>query len=272
VKPANLLLVHTAHTQKQAERLAKVLGTRATAFVETSAYDIGSIRGQVGRALTDRGYRSTCTVVNLTGGTKAMAFALYELAMRLGMQFVYLQSENSKSLLYRYATSGGYPELVGDPENLEGLLTLDAYIRVHAGIYELDDYSKGDGGYFESAIHEAIGEAVDEVLANVRFDRTQEVDFVLRRGNVVAVAEAKLGKPSKDGLDQLTAICSREYLGTFTRRVLITGRSWSDQDGLLDLAKARSISLIELPGYSVRQSLGDPDRATLITSIKKLMA
>jgi hypothetical protein len=229
------------------------------------------IRDKVGQLLSDRGWRTSETTLNLTGGTKAMAFAVYELAVRLGLGIVYLQSEGPKNLLYHYTTAGGAPHLAGEPADLVDLISLDDYIRAHVKHYKEQEYAKGDGGKFEQAVYEVIRDHVDEVKTNVRFDSTQEIDFLLRRGNTVAVVEAKMGGPKIDGLNQLAAVCSRENLGTYTRRALIAGSSWRNASGLVDLAAARSIKLIELHGYQTGQAFSEVDCASLLAGIDELL-
>ncbi len=72
-----------------------------------------------------------------------------------------------------------------------------------------------------------------------------EVDFLLRRGNRVAVVEAK-ERHSKHkrrfGLDQLTTIAGREHLGTYTGKIWIVARPLGKQ--LQDLARAYRVYVV----------------------------
>ncbi len=49
-----------------------------------------------------RGWVRDEITFNLTGGTKTMAFAAYELAKSMRSPFTYLQSEGNTSQLFRY--------------------------------------------------------------------------------------------------------------------------------------------------------------------------
>jgi hypothetical protein len=209
-----------------------------------SAFDIVSVRDALGTQLTDKGWRGKSAVFNLTGGTKTMAFAAYELAVRLGSDFLYFQTEGIQSLVYRYTTSGGAPTLSGPPHNVGPLLTIDDYLRVYVGNYSVNSFSPT---------------IVDECLAGIRFSPTVEVDFVIRCGNQVGVVEVKTGRPGKEGIDQLTAVCGREYLGIYTKRLLISARSWENLDELRDLASARGVELIELPSYQENGAISEDD-------------
>jgi hypothetical protein len=236
-----------------------------------SAFDIVQIRTQLGKSLADQGWRGPQTIFNLTGGTKTMAFAAYELAVRLGSDFIYLQSEGGRSLIYRYVTVGGAPVLEGEPQEVPPLLTIDDYLRVHVETYVVEGYAKGDGGLFEKAVHDALQPCVDEICAGVRFSATVEVDLIVRCGNQLGIIEAKMGKPSKEGIGQLTTAGGREYLGTYTRRLLIVGRSWAGVDDLKDLAAARDITLIELPSYQQTGSLSQSDVQVLQEKVRKAL-
>jgi len=270
-KPDDVLLVYTEKTQGQMNRLRSLLdGRYGCDELEVSPYNIVETKMKLGDKLTEKGWRGKQAVFNLTGGTKTMAFAAYELAVRLGSDFLYFQTEGVQSLIYRYTTSGGDPMLLsGKPQPVGTLLTIDDYLRAYVGRYTVNGFSTGDGGKFEEAVHDAIKPLVDECVAGVRFSSTVEVDLVLRCGNQVGVVEVKLGKPNKDGIDQLTAACGREYLGIYTKRFLISARSWENLDELKDLAGARGVDLIELPSYHQFGKISESDVETLKQKVKK---
>jgi hypothetical protein len=263
------LLVYTSRTQAQMERLRDLLSGRCK-FDEllVSAFDIADTQAKLGARLTEKDWRGKNAIFNLTGGTKTMAFAAYELAVRLGSDFLYFQTEGVQSLIYHYTTSGGPPILSGPPQMVGTLLTIDDYLRVYVGNYSVNGFSPTDGGKFEEAVYKAIQPVVDECLAGIRFSPTVEVDLVVRCGNQVGVAEIKMGKPNKDGIDQLTAACGREYLGIYTKRLLISARSWENLDELKDLANARGVELIELPSYHQTGTISVEDIETLRLKVK----
>lgn len=268
-KPEEALLVYTDRTKSQMERLRDLLVGRCLCDeLQASAFDVVSTRDALGTRLTEKGWRGKNAIFNLTGGTKTMAFAAYELAVRLGSDFLYLQTEGTQSLIYRYTTSAGAPTLAGSPHQIGTLLTIDDYLRVYVGHYSVEGTSPTTGGKFEEAVLRHIQPVVDECLAGVRLSPTVEVDLIVRCGNQVGVVEVKTSRPGKDGIDQLVAVCGREYLGIYTKRLLISSRSWENLDGLKDLAHARDVTLIEIPGYSQTGALADKEIEMLHQSIR----
>ena len=100
-----------------------------------------AIQGTLRALCEERGWRGESLLFNLTGGTKPMAFAAYRLAEELGCDFVYLQSQGGRSLLYRYGYtpgSGYRPLLRADDPDLEigDVVTIDDYFSAH-GIWDL---------------------------------------------------------------------------------------------------------------------------------------
>lgn len=272
-RPDEVLLVHTDRTREQSERLGKLLETHRcrSESLFVPAFDIAQIRAQLGERLAEKGWRGPETLFNLTGGTKTMAFAAYELAVRLRSDFLYLQTEGERSRIYRYGTAGGAPFLQGDPQIVPGILTIDDYLRAHVGEYEVTGFSKSEGGLFEKAVFDALEDAVDEIQPGTRFNPTVEIDLVVRCGNQVGVAEIKTSKPGKEGIDQLVAATAREYLGIYTKRFLITAREWTQAENLKDLTVARNVALIELPTYLSGGALSDGDRQLLRGQVQRAL-
>jgi hypothetical protein len=64
----------------------------------------------------------------------------------------------------------------------------------------------------------------------------------VRRGNQAAVIEAKSGKNKRFGIDQLTTITGREYLGTYTGRIWVVPTAPGPQ--LHALAQAYQIEVV----------------------------
>jgi len=279
-RPDEVLLVHTQRTKNQNDRLFNLLEGRCRReMLEVSAYDVAGTREILGKWMADKGWRTSQTIFNLTGGTKTMAFAAYELAVRLGSEFLYLQTEGARSLIYRYITSGGAPVLRDAAEEIGPLLTIDDYVRAHLGTYTVTGFSPTEGGQFEKAVYDALRPVLDESVAGVQLGGAVDIDMVFRCGNQVGIAELKTGKPSKEGIGQLTTAGGRAYLGTYTKRFLIVGRSWEGFDDLKDLAIAREITLIELTGYQntgvlssegvhiLRQQIGEALRCSQLGSL-----
>lgn len=229
LQPARHILAHSEKTRRVAENLHALL-PQAELLPLTDAYHLDSLR-----AIFENAYRPGMTF-NLTGGTKPMAWAGYEVARSRGAQIVYLESENKQSKLYRFRFSLAGTEQTS--ELLPGCIRLDEYLQAH-GLREESRLVPTNAQ--EVAIRRFLETQVEECLSNLKFPAF-EIDFLVRRGNQVAVIEAKSGKTKRFGIDQLTTITGREYLGTYTGRIWIVHQMPGQQ--LQALAKAYQIEIV----------------------------
>ena len=115
-QPSDVLLVWTTRTKQVAERLANLLKRDAAVFeCEVDPYDITAIYQELHQKITTLGWPPAELVFNLTGGTKTMAFAAYQLALdKVGCQFLYLESEGGKSRLRQYGFENSLATLERD--------------------------------------------------------------------------------------------------------------------------------------------------------------
>lgn len=277
IQPDEVLLLYTKRTEATANRLKRLVemdGVRVH-MLSTDPYDIQRARADLEGYIRDQGWTGSALVFNLTGGTKTMVLAAYQIAMALGAPFVYLQSEGRQSRLYRYEFVAGDYQKGGD-EVLPGLITIDDYLRAHVGDYETRKPRFSDlGTQFEEAIESALVGWVDEVKRGVRLGGALEVDLVVRLGNQVGVIQAKTGKKAneKDGLDQLNAACAREYLGTYTAKILVINQKWDHTvTNLRDLAKAWNITVVQLPSFTESSpSLSPGDQEELRRAVRGVL-
>jgi hypothetical protein len=272
--PNEVVLVSTDRTQEAAERLERLLPDGCTAIpCHASAYDIQAIVSALRTLIKKRGWKPADMLFNLTGGTKAMALAAYSVAMTHRAPFLYLQSEGRKTRLYRYEFGGNDIPCLASNELLPGLITIDDYIRAYADSYQNVGFSQKDGGLFEQAVYEAlIPPIVDEIVAGVKLAEALEIDLVVRCENQVGIIEAKTGGQArkKGGIDQLNTAGGREYLGIYTRKMLVLDRIWGkDQSNLKALAQARGIEVIELPSYAVSGKFSSQDVGLLRSAVCK---
>ena len=101
------------------------------------------------------------------------------------------------------------------------------------------------------------------------FYSQRDIDVVIRCANQVGIAELKLGdkagdKP-KQGIDQLSTAGSREYLGIYTTKFLITANQMPKR--IQTLAKEKNVHLLELRSYQNGQ-LSLADQQFLVQQIK----
>ncbi len=252
LKPERVVLVHTKHTEDQTRRLRNLLSDTETQPLKIEdAYNIASIRDKIQQEMMSSGGDF---LFNLTGGTKTMVLAAYDLARQFRSPFLYLQTEgrrgrDQQSVLYRYywqddtATLEDRIVLDQDP------IRLDDYLWAHFDGYEENSSSKEKGGELEKAVYDALRGCVDEIKRGVRpagLKEQVEIDLVIRCGNQVGFIEVKSGGSGsgKHAVDQLTTAAARELTGTYAARFLVTGETRDEQ--YKAIAGALNISVIEL--------------------------
>lgn len=273
------LLVYTRRTETVARHLRQVLSGSPdlSQDLRTEPYDYARILAGLRQAVS----AESQLLFNLTGGTKIMMLAAYELARELGQPFVYLQSEQGGGTLLRYEFQEGTPQPLL-PQAAPACLTIDDYLRAHlpgyatTGFHREDDGRLSQGGAFEQAVCQALQRGCDEVLAGVRPEGVAnqiEIDLVLRCGNQVGIAETKLGgkDSGKRGLDQLKMAGEPTYLGTYTRQFLICASSRLSPS-IHTLARERKVEVICLPEYQAGQPLPRPAAERLRQQIRQRLA
>jgi hypothetical protein len=225
-KPAQVVLAYTESTREVSSRLEKVLrGGPQVHLLEVSPFEITATRKQLEEFIVRRGWKPYQVVFNLTGGTKAMAFAAYSLAAVWSSRFLYLQSEDVESRIYRYNFRNGVPALESD-ETMPGVIAIDDYLKLHLGAYQTKGhFDPGAGGRFEEVIYNALKGAVDEIVQGVLYGGGPDIDLVVRCANQVGIVEAKTGGEARNakGINQLNTVGRREFLGTYTKKLLILG-------------------------------------------------
>jgi hypothetical protein len=234
LKPQQHLLCYTHTTERVAANLASMLPGSEMQAIEP--YDLSKAHSQIASLVTNE------TILNLTGGTKPMAMAAYEAARSSRLPVVYLQSEGATTLLYRYGFKDGQPHL-SQRQELPALITINDYLGAH-GLQPLA--YKGPQNPQEAGLRRWLEKQVDECITNAVFG-SFEIDFILRRGNQVAVMEAKMkAKNTREGIDQLNTIAGRDYLGAYTGKIHVVSRPFGPQ--LSRLAEARHIHIVVVRG------------------------
>jgi hypothetical protein len=270
LRPARSLLIYTTRTRPVAERLKRLLPQAA--FAEADPYDLPAILSR----LAELTPASEPTVVNLTGGTKMMMLAAFALAMQRGWDFVYLESEQQPATLHRYSVgAAGLRRQARD--RLPSLISAADYLNAHLPGFRVEGFSRdeqgrlNDGGLFEQAVHDALRPHVDEVLAGVRPQGVAnqiEIDLLIRVGNQVGVAEVKLGggvERPKQGIDQLSTAASRDYLGHYTGKFLITANRLAAS--IQRLAREKQVTAVTLQEYRLGQPLTAADQQRLVQAV-----
>lgn len=272
-RPEHAVLVCTERTKDVSERLRSVLKERSKErgisvegepvdVVDVDPYDMADIESKLKTVIREKNWPPDKIVLNLTGGTKPMAFAAYRLAEQLAGPFLYVQSEGKKSVVYHYRFMEHGPVLKKVDE-VPPVLDIDLYLRVH-----LREYTEGElKNDFEKMVAEVLQQELDEIKTSVRSTGALEIDLVLRCGNRVGIAEAKSGNKalSKEGIDQLNTAAEPRFLGTYTKKFLILDREYGSNN--LELARAHGITVIELRSAQ-KGELSEEDREKLIQTVK----
>lgn len=260
------VLVHSDFSEPAYHKLRKLLEKKGINAVPllVDAYDMLAIQDEMEDVVAREGFDVSNLTVNITGGTKFMSLAAYRLAAKLTRPFVYLQSEEGESVLYEYTfTANG--ALQRTKRKLPPLITIDDYLRVHAGPWVAGGFTKHPAGRpFEEAIFNALEPAVDEIENGVQLTAVVDIDFVVRCGNQVGIVEAKTGSNGiKKAIGQLTTAGGQQYLGTYTKRFLVSDQDWQDYSNLKELAEARNITVIQLPGFAQTKSIDEQETRQL---------
>lgn len=255
------LLCCTPTTQRIAENLGAMLPGAQIHHVEP--YHLADALASLDGVVSDD------VVLNLTGGTKPMALAGFEIARRGRLPFVYLQSEGGESILYRYDFADGIPVLRAR-HILGTLITIADYLQAH-GLSATAE--KGPQNTQEAGLRHWLTKHVDEIHNNMVFEAF-EIDFLLRRGNQVCVLEAKMNvKSTRKGIDQLNTFTGRDYLGTYTGKILAVSKPLGPQ--LSRLAEARHIQVVLLTGpidhRTGRLILSRESRQAMLSSLDNLL-
>lgn len=268
-QPKQVVLIHTSLPQSRvrAERLAKVIERRQipVALWQTDAYGVEQIESGLRQCIHKRQLPGHELVFNLTGGTKPMALAAYEVARQLSAEAFYYQTEGNQSLIHPYRFEKG--QLISEqPYSITGNLTLDDFLRAYVGDYT----SSSPRDDFERMVIEVLrnsGLADFEILPSVYLKELSgnvEVDALARQGNHLAAFEIKR-TATKKGIDQLNGITDQRTLGTYTHKILVSATPLEGNNE--ELARAYKIHVIVLESGK-SEALSETDKQQLIESVR----
>jgi len=274
-EPRHVVLVYTEGTEQVSKRLKKVFHGEALVYpLQVQPFDIPAIRHAMEEFIRGRAWKPDQVIFNLTGGTKAMAFAAYSLAEAWRCRFIYLESAEATDWLYRYRFDRDGTVLLDDERSVPAVIKLDNYLVAHLDSYLHKDFSSDKGGQFEEAVYQALKPVIDELDHGIQAGGALDIDLVFRCGNQVGIAEVKHGTLSKKGIDQLNTAGRREFLGIYTKKFLIAGTTPPPDrplSNLKELARVSEIKVIELPSYGQTGSLSDQDRERLVREVAQTL-
>jgi hypothetical protein len=268
-KPAAVLFVYTERTKRVYDRLYGNLNGEAQIHgLEVEPYDIGAVATKLQTRLVELALDHTDLLFNVTGGTKAMALAAYQIAQQRAAPVLYLESEGRQSCAYTYTWKDQAPHH-DSKRILPPCVTLDDLLNIYCGPkqWSVAGPNRLEGGPFEIAIADALREHVDELYIGVKaFGGQVDLDVAVRVGNQFGIIEAKAGSAGGklDGIKQLNTV--GQQLGTYVKRFfVITVPASPGQNEIINLSRVRVISLQEYK--ALQPMLSSADAALLVAAI-----
>ncbi|MDH7515420.1 MAG: YraN family protein [Bacteroidota bacterium] len=261
LKAPRNILVTSDEFRRRVEYVSRLID--GAEIVEVEPYDLEGAYRKIRDVL--EGSREPA--INMTGGTKIMALAAFHAAGDRKCRLVYMTTAGGACTLSSYYIGRKIIRLESS-EPLPELITIDDYLRAHLPGYSIrrpetrEDGTLLPGHKFEKEIARILKSSGFEVLIGVEpegMEKQEEIDLVVRRGNVVGVVEVKVhrhdkyGKPKihpeeawhpKRGYEQLLALCAREYLGLETKRIFIT--DYKNEPEVRTFGDGHGIRTIEL--------------------------
>lgn len=270
LKPKSVILVRTDNKRvvEVSDNLIKLISTAEPLVV--NPYDIQPTTESMIQFIQQRGWEANDLLFNLTGGTKPMAFAAYQVAAQLGSPFIYLQSEGRKSIIYWYEFSPGAGFAFPKKDEIPEVITIDDYLKAH-GLWDYTTRPLTER--FERLVQQALENAVNtgkisELKPSVWQDGLQ-MDLVIRLKNQIGIAEIKTGRAARSiiGINQLNTASEQRFLGTYIVKFLILDRPLDRNNQAL--AEAHRINVIVLQNISTQSSLPPEDENMLINTIRE---
>lgn len=279
--PRQVVLVATQHSGsvRVANALNMLLcekGIESVIFQLTREYSIEGSYLELDLMLNQAGIRPTH--INLTGGTKAMSLAAFQLAKNRNIPCYYLESnQKARNQLYVSQFENEAAKQVSI-ETINEMISLDDFIKAFG--YQAS--AKEPRDKLEIAVCTAIRDyRLFEVKAGVEFDtkKNSDIDIMLRHEDRYAVIEvkrvvrewcenckAKIKPKPKQALEQIVTISEQRIFGTYTNRILVLHCSKdeiSTIDGITDMCRILNTRWILLHDDLQDGKLSHEDRERL---------
>lgn len=271
-KPDGVLLVYTQRTQKVAERLSATLERETQVFeVKTDPYDIPTITATLDERIKRNDLAGVSLVFNVTGGTKAMALAAYQIAQQRDSPVLYLESEGKQTHIYRYVWRAGQLQAVGN-EIVPACITTEDFLNVSLGpgVWQITGPQRQEGAPFEIALAAMLNRHGYETHIGVKAYGQLDIDVLVRCENQFAIIEAKAGENGRrlDGLKQLRT--AGAHLGLYTQQCYVITVPPSQSHTAI--VEASNVQVVSLPGYIAgATSLMPEDEQILVEAITKIL-
>jgi hypothetical protein len=276
-----VLLVYTKDTRLQYQYLKAALekeGLEMVEGVETGAFYINQIAQTLDEELVYLGLvvdqePQEPLVFNLTGGTKAMSLAAFQIAQLYGAEMLYVTSEIGQEVHAYHSLWSNKQLQPAGMEDIPACIELKDVFNLHLGERNWRAYGPANdvGGNFEKLLADTLRKykkIVSEVMTGVKTLNGQvDMDLVVRFGNHYGIIEAKAGDVGRTlkGLQQLSTTVS--LLSTYSRAFYVITVPANPQHE--ELMKALNFKTISLESYDpTTQQISPEDEKKLLTEIE----
>lgn len=272
-RPDTVLLVYTPTTEPVYKNLHAALQKEAKVYgLKTNAYEILAIVKDINEILDTSELVSQPMTFNITGGTKIMSIAAYQVAQQRKAPVLYMESEGKRNRVYLYSWEDQQLRATTDVL-LPAHLQLRDLFNVQFGInkWTEDGAGRKEGSPFEIALAKALHEHGYETMLGVHAMNGQiDIDVAIRFENQLGILEAKTGNKGRslEGIKQLSNAV--RHLGTFTKTFYAIN---VDPEPAHDAIKeAAHIQVISLPDYDLgSDTLSQESTKTLLFIVDKAM-
>ena len=272
-QPEEVLFVYTKKTLPYYQHLRDVLQDSIKVFaLEVDPYDIPNMTVKLRATLVQLiPVPATSLIFNITGGTKPMLLAAYQIAQEFAASTIYLQSEGKQTRVYNYTWKDRQLQ-IKDERLVPECITLQNIFDLHYGPenWRQDRSGNDDGGNFERAIADVLRAHGYEVLTNVKaLDNQVEIDIAIRLNNQYGIIEAKQGrKRGFKAIQQL--ITAWRSLGTYVQKFHIITQAQEEQHKVA--TDVLGIKVVSLLSYDkATKTFSSADQALLLDGVEKAL-
>jgi hypothetical protein len=267
--PDAVVLVHSDYTERVADRLQAVVTQEQPGISVRKClvepYSVDQIYRELERTVGSQ--RGPELLVNLTGGTKPMMLAAFQLALARKTPSFYFKSEGLLNEVYFFQETS-LPVPSTTPVAFDTTLTIKLHEAVFGQVRQAPKKNVGDKQErFEAAVAHALRSATpavfDEIAVGAHFGQV-EIDVIVRWRNQIVFCEVnhqdldkkaqkslsneKVFANLKQKLDQLSTASGRDYFGTYIKKaVIFAGTEDNMHPDYVELSKAQNVQTIPLP-------------------------
>lgn len=274
-KPEAVLIAYTTTAPsvvRAYERLADVLMRKTTVIpVEVKPYDVAATVEAIKNRLDTSDLVGAQVTFNLTGGTKLMSVAAYQLARERRARAIYLESEKRQTIIYRYGWKQDQLQVLKE-DTISVPLASDDFLDLYIGIgkwRELPIDPRKEGGPFELAIVNALRPHVDEIRPGIHLHDDQvDIDVLVRCGDQFGIIEAKSGGKGRslEGIKQLST--AGRLLGLYTQQCyVITVPPTQRHHALKDAARIETVAITDYVARST--TISEASTQMLAQTVRK---